>query len=223
MTMYIPASEAKKDVIVENHFSGALYKERQDNISAVQSFYKGEKSSAELIQKLNHALARADERLKEQEERIESLESLLMTDELTGLYNRRGFSNIFLKEIARTKRDPENAGLVLLISLENAEKIKAHCGPLAFEKAVKLLSQVLSEETRAMDSLGRLNESLLAALFSKTKSGQCLDRIQTLGKILNSLSIAWEGSEIPLFVSLSLKEFRAGDNGEKLMERLIEN
>src|SRR3546814_18662069 len=70
-------------------------------------------ASLELLDGLLTAAAEAEQTLALQRARIRYLESLSVTDELTGLLNRRGFELELSRALARARR-PEESGVPVM-------------------------------------------------------------------------------------------------------------
>ena len=91
-------------------------------------------SSLQLLDDLLAAAAEAEQTLALQRARIRYLESLSVTDELTGLLNRRGFELELSRAVARARRQNES-GLLVMCDLRCAgarcvkglHEVKASC------------------------------------------------------------------------------------------------
>lgn len=90
------------------------------------------------------------------EERIErmELESLLSTDELTGVYNRRAGYEVLKRElaIALLKRAPV---VVAFVDVDNLKAINDTFGHLEGDACLKAVAQVLRESIRGSDTVFR--------------------------------------------------------------------
>ncbi|HOV14977.1 MAG TPA: PAS domain S-box protein [Spirochaetota bacterium] len=86
---------------------------------------------------------------------LEKLENLSLIDELTGLYNRRGFITLAqqqLKLVNRTKRKM----LVLFIDMDNMKSINDIYGHLEGDKAIVEISNALKKSFRDSDIIARI-------------------------------------------------------------------
>ena len=96
---------------------------------------------------------------------------LALIDELTGLYNRRGFlsyANHLLKLSNRTQR-----GLLLIYAdLDNLKQINDEFGHEDGDKAIMCITKVLKETFRGSDVIGRVggDEFAILALEAKAES-----------------------------------------------------
>ena len=83
------------------------------------------------------------------------LEEIAQKDELTGLYNRRGF----ISNAERVLEEPSNQGKVAIIcyaDMDNLKKINDQYGHDDGDFALKTIAQVLVESFRDMDIIGRI-------------------------------------------------------------------
>ncbi|HEV7699310.1 MAG TPA: diguanylate cyclase, partial [Pyrinomonadaceae bacterium] len=89
--------------------------------------------------------------LKEMQER---LESLTLTDELTGLNNRRGFSRLAEARLQLSRRTGE-ALLLIFGDLDDLKKINDNYGHETGSDAIKAAAQVFRETFRQTDVISR--------------------------------------------------------------------
>ncbi len=82
---------------------------------------------------------------------------LAMVDVLTGLYNRRQFMEVSLKETARARRFGSPLS-VLLLDLDHFKQINDTYGHSAGDLSLKALGQTLFTFFRATDTVGRIDE-----------------------------------------------------------------
>jgi diguanylate cyclase (GGDEF)-like protein len=88
-------------------------------------------------------------------ELVEQLQSMATTDELTGLYNRRALEDRLAAEISRSLRHQLHTS-VLLLDLDRFKMINDTLGHAAGDRLLKLLADVLKQQCRALDVVGRL-------------------------------------------------------------------
>ncbi|MCB1531860.1 MAG: GGDEF domain-containing protein [Alphaproteobacteria bacterium] len=170
------------------------------------------KKTANILQKAGQTISEAEEKLSRQNKRIKMLERLNPTDELTGLYNRAGFELVFKRELARTKRHQEHAGILVLIDIESYDSLKAKEGRDAAEAGLKLVAKILADEIREMDVAARLSEHEFVLLFTNTAADKVVDRVQKLALRINNLSFIWKKQEVNISASLGLRSYGPQDN-----------
>ncbi len=159
-------------------------------------------------------LKQAKFKLEKQSARIQKLESESMTDELTGMMNRKAFVSSLKRELDRIYRAPDQKGVFITIELENLGAIQTQHGSLAGRTALKLLAKNITQEARTMDITGRIKDNEFSMILMNTNRDEILSRVQTLNFRLNKLSFIWKNKEIHLHVSLSMKGYDNNDSVE---------
>lgn len=159
----------------------------------------------------------AEKKITEQGERIRVLEEQAMSDELTGLLNRRGFYDSFLRELDRTERGHSTGGLIIMVDLDNFKMINDTYGHAAGDASLRLVSRMLESNSRVMDTCARLGGDEFVLMLANTERDKALVRAQNLIKQLNSLSLVWYGAEIPIRASLGLKDYSSGEKPEDIL------
>lgn len=168
---------------------------------------------------LNHThaeLERTQEKLSDLELRVSHLETLASTDEMTGLKNRRGFDDAFAQELDRTNRGLSGGGVMVLLDLDNFKMINDTYSHLAGDACLKLVSRTIEGQVRVIDTAARLGGDEFIIMLTDTCKEQVLERIQTLIKQLNNMSLIWQGVEIPLRASIGIKEYGQGETSDDI-------
>lgn len=169
-----------------------------------------------LLEYAHRLIDAAEAHITNQDERIHALEQLTVTDELTGLKNRRGFFENFMAEIDRADRGVSAGGLLILIDLDNFKTINDTHGHQAGDACLRLVARTIDGFVRTMDTAARLGGDEFVILLSNTSKENAAARAQTLAWQLNNLALAWYGEEIPVRASLGLRNFGAGDCADKV-------
>ncbi|NCO02624.1 MAG: GGDEF domain-containing protein [Alphaproteobacteria bacterium] len=162
-------------------------------------------------------LEQAKKIIRMQASRIEELNRIATTDELTNINNRRGFIQTFERELDRAGREKKGGmkrlkgGLLIMIDLDNFKGINDTHGHACGDAALKLVAQTLKMDIRKMDVAGRLGGDEFVVLFTNTTKKESMDRVQRLIRTLNNLSFIWEGHEIPVRASIGVREYHPGD------------
>ncbi|MEM9468992.1 MAG: GGDEF domain-containing protein [Pseudomonadota bacterium] len=174
-------------------------------------------------QSIHSILKEAQSVIAEQQVRISELSRMATTDELTGILNRRGFSQVFERELDRLKREKNSdcnrlkGGVLLLIDLDGFKDINDTYGHAAGDAALKLVAKTLHMDIRKMDVAGRLGGDEFVVLFTNTTKAEAESRVEQLIHRLNNLSFIWKGHEIDVYASVGIKQYKAGDKISRVL------
>ena len=113
--------------------------------------------------------------ITERKEAEESLKQLLLSDQLTGLYNRRGFFMLAQQHLNVARTQPGHAILVYF-DINDLKQINDTLGHQAGDDAIKEAAIILRETFRDSDIVGRLggDEFVALAMNCLDASGQVL-------------------------------------------------
>lgn len=94
-------------------------------------------------------------------------------DGLTGLRNRLSFESIMEIELANLARKWQSTLSCAFVDLDNFKDFNDAQGYLAGDRALKLLADVLKENTRQSDTIGRIGGDEFAILMPGTSEAEC--------------------------------------------------
>ena len=109
-------------------------------------------------------VAEAEQRLATLQARIEYLESLSVTDELTGLQNRRGFLVQLDRTLATARRGGPH-GILMLCDLDGFKQINDRYGHLVGDEVLCQIGSLLARHVRRSDTVARLGGDEFAVLL----------------------------------------------------------
>lgn len=170
-----------------------------------------------LIEQAASMLDSAEQTIERQSKRIQRLEDLMTVDELTGLKNRRGFFDCFVRELDRCERGLSMGGLVILIEMDNLHVVNETHGLKAGDACLRLLARTLLHDIRIMDVAARLKSDEFALLFSNSGKTEAAARAEDIMRAIGNLSMVWNGEEFPVQASLALQSYRKGDEARGLI------
>ncbi|MFD1627741.1 GGDEF domain-containing protein [Azospirillum griseum] len=158
-------------------------------------------------------LAEARETIAQQQERIAYLESLTMTDELTGLLNRRGFYSHFRRELATARRTGVG-GLLVMIDLDGFKAINDTHGHLAGDSYLRQVAVMIASSVRQEDVVARLGGDEFAVLLTNTDVANGLARARELAGLADACHAEWGGVALPVRFSVGTQPYGAEDDRE---------
>lgn len=159
----------------------------------------------------------AEERLNEALFELEAynkrLSDISQTDELTGLYNRRGFLSLGQQSMDLALRMGKN-GLVVFGDMDGLKRINDTWGHDAGDRAILAMAHVLRKTFRSLDVLARLGGdefAIVAVDISSAFVETLRERMNRWVEVYNESS----GEPFRLSISLGAVEF-SGERNRKL-------
>jgi diguanylate cyclase (GGDEF)-like protein len=162
------------------------------------------------------AMAEAEARIKRQQRRIEHLEGLSVTDELTGLVNRRGFRNHLAKAVAHARRQ-SNSGLLVVIDLDQFKAINDAHGHLAGDAMLIAVAKVLNAFVRETDTVARLGGDEFAILMPSADLLEGQKRINFLEAQLNSKTVQHGQAQLQIKASVGCQTYQGYETEDALL------
>ncbi len=133
------------------------------------------------------------------------LESLALTDELTGLANRRSFLRQIQHEFQRHRRY-QGATCLAMLDLDFFKRINDRYGHPAGDAVLRHFGQLLSTSLREQDSCGRLGGEEFAILFCETEPAQALFVLNRMRDRLQNSSCRFDGLDLSYSFSAGLAQ-----------------
>ena len=145
------------------------------------------------------------------------IRTLSLRDELTGLYNLRGFYMLAEQALRLAKRSKRPFS-VIYVDLDNLKGINDSLGHQAGSTFLTETSEILQTTFRETDVLGRIggDEFAVAGHFSKAAIAAAIQRLENCCEEKN----AAEGREYPL--SFSVGHVTTAETGTETLDELLE-
>ncbi len=150
--------------------------------------------------------------------RIAELERLSMTDELTGLLNRRGFQAEIKRTLAQADRYHER-GVLVYVDLDAFKPINDTFGHPAGDAVLQRVAGIMSETVRDTDYIGRLGGDEFAVLLVRTSWRAGLQKAEAMERLLNDASVVWRKRMIVIRASLGFQCYGPGTDCRELMDK----
>lgn len=178
-------------------------------------------SAGLLLERALTLVAEAEQMLADQRARIAHLEKLSMTDELTGLYNRRGFLTHLRRELANGRRHGK-PGVLVIADLDGLKAINDTLGHIAGDAAIRRFAALLDGEVRRGDIVARLGGDEFALLLHRATAEGAARRIDRLRAVVVETPVIWEGAPTPLAASFGLTALTPSDDETTALARADE-
>ncbi len=132
---------------------------------------------------------KVQDRTVELQQALDKLEQISISDELTGLLNRRGFLSAAGRYIALAKRNMSSF-ICIYIDLDKLKIINDTYGHAHGDLAIKAIAAILNETFRKTDVIGRMGGdefTVLALDYSESDCNRIIKRIDLLVEAYNKL------------------------------------
>ncbi len=137
------------------------------------------------------------------------LEMMAITDELTGLPNRRYFLQRLDEEFERARRYNLPTS-VLMLDLDYFKRINDEYGHAAGDELLRQFARTLQSLLRRQDISGRLGGEEFAVLMPNTPCLHAFEIAERLRAAIGHIALAWEGSIIQCTVSVGVGDLLDG-------------
>lgn len=149
------------------------------------------------------------------------LESLAVTDGLTGLFNRRYFDSLLINEMQRTLRYKTPLSVVLL-DLDHFKQVNDTYGHPMGDEVLRNVSRIVAASVRATDSVARYGGEEIAVVLTQTDAEGAAEVAERLRVQIAECAHTHEGDTIHKTASLGIASFSgSGDpiSPEALLNR----
>lgn len=153
----------------------------------------------ELI-KTNRQLVKQSEELKAISE---NLKKISVTDELTGLYNRRRFDEIIKSEMEMSNRYGDSNS-ILIVDIDHFKKINDNFGHPCGDKVLRDVSSLLRKKFRKTDVLCRIGGEEFVALCKRADKESAILIAENLRKNIEESTLQYCGAEIKITISIGI-------------------
>jgi two-component system cell cycle response regulator len=163
--------------------------ESEDELLAVEALRQGVQDFLDKEHLDRRALVRALRYSIERHRLQKNLQNLSLLDDLTGLYNRRGFLALAEQHLRMIQR--KGAALLIYLDLDDLKLINDSCGHLEGNRALIVTANVLRACFRQSDILARLGGDEFCVLMTdagQDSSQQVRKRLQQRADFINALS-----------------------------------
>lgn len=176
----------------------------------------------ELINKLNcaqeHLQILVDENEKLRGELLRTLK-ISMTDELTGLSNRRAYLNRLEDEISRLKREHHPLAIAL-IDLDRFKLVNDTYGHAAGDEVLRTFCSKILPALRHHDMLARYGGEEFAIILPNTDHHGAKHALMKVKEFAENIVVNYIGAKIPLNTfSAGITTYQSGDTVKNIISR----
>jgi len=146
------------------------------------------------------------------------LRQLAHTDPLTGVLNRRAFTERGAEAIASARRHQRPLA-VLMLDIDHFKQVNDTHGHAAGDAAIQQVAALSLRNLRALDLLGRLGGEEFGILLPETTAGEALATAERLRAAIAMQSLELGGARFTLTVSIGLACLVPGEDAASLYGR----
>ncbi|HEX7450623.1 MAG TPA: GGDEF domain-containing protein [Pirellulales bacterium] len=172
----------------------------------------------EFNEELTQELANAKIKLGDQADLIAAQTKAAMADLLTGLPNQRGFDDELRRRVAQWQQQ-ETPISVLMVDIDNLQKLQAAHGVEAANDVLRGVAGVLNETMRAMDLIARYGDNQFAIGLPGTHLTDAKKTAERLRSALADREFHIGETPVKITVSEGVAEAQPGDDMGTLLER----
>jgi diguanylate cyclase (GGDEF)-like protein len=157
-----------------------------------------------------------------EEGRRENVEQMLLTDPLTGAFNRNGLQKKFPEECSKTERFKSKKLFMLFLDIDNFKKFNSDFGEETGDKVLVEVVKTIEAGIRGYDSVYRQGGEEFIVLLSELKSlktaCQTAERIR---KKIEGLAIMPHtgGQVVHVTISIGIARLGSGDSLDTLIDK----
>ena len=151
----------------------------------------------------------------------DALRRIASTDQLTGLLNRRSFSEIAERECARSRRGGHPLALALG-DIDFFKKINDSYGHAAGDHILQSVSNLLQGAVRDYDYVARWGGEEFILLLPDTDLVLAARIVERLRELVASSHHSFEGRTIPVTMTFGIAQFAAEENWHMIVARADE-
>ena len=150
--------------------------------------------------------------------RVEQFERQAVTDELTGLYNRRAFLRMGEKEVGRARRYQRPLALILF-DIDHFKNVNDSHGHLIGDYVLRVMTELVTKTTRATDVVCRYGGEEFIVLMPEAGREEALAMAERLKQEISRMTVVTAGGTLSLTISLGVAELKRDEDED--LEGLI--
>ena len=152
---------------------------------------------------------------------LKELENAAYIDALTGLYNRKHFSELANVDIERAQRLNQSIYTAML-DLDFFKQVNDTYGHAAGDLVLKAAAGIIRQTIRSYDLVGRYGGEEFVILIADLDSSEAYNLIERIRENMEHNTTFYEGMEIRVACSIGLAKFAEGDTMETAVRKADE-
>jgi len=149
---------------------------------------------------------------------MKELENAAYIDGLTGIYNRKHFSELANADVERALRFNQTIYTAML-DIDFFKKVNDTYGHAAGDMVLKAIAGIIQQTIRAYDLLCRYGGEEFALLILDINSTEAFSLMERIRENIESMIIRYEGVDIKITCSIGLAEFLRTDTLESSIKK----
>lgn len=145
------------------------------------------------------------ERNRQLESMLHHVESLAITDPLTGIFNRRRFSDVLRREVAVTRRY-KNSLAMLMLDLDHFKAVNDRFGHDAGDDVLRSVANSLTSSLREVDLAARYGGEEFAVIMPQTTKVNAAIVAQRIARQIAQLAHTFDGEKVVLTASVGVAD-----------------
>jgi diguanylate cyclase (GGDEF)-like protein/PAS domain S-box-containing protein len=160
------------------------------------------KQAERALRKAHDELARrVEERTAQLAKANKQLEELSITDELTGLYNRRYLMRMLESEYRRALRHNRNLAL-LMLDIDHFKRVNDHFGHLCGDLVLQDIGRVVREHVRSVDLVARYGGEEITIILIEAEISAALEVAEKVRREVETHAFVCDGKSLKVTVSI---------------------
>jgi diguanylate cyclase (GGDEF)-like protein len=193
------------DRIAEGDLDVQLTATRNDELGHLTRVFN---QMADRLRRSHAEIMAANEATQKQNQ---MLETLSVTDSLTGLYNRSKLDAILTDQLARYKRSQRPFSL-LMLDIDHFKTLNDTYGHVAGDEILAAVAQILLQSVRSIDYAARYGGDEFIIILVETPADLARKTAERIRLQVEKMGYRVGGSEIPLTVSIGIVECQLQDD-----------
>jgi len=165
----------------------------------------------QMADKLRHSHAEIVATNQAMQQQNQLLETLSITDGLTGLYNRSKLDAILIDEMARFKRNLRPFA-VLMLDIDYFKTLNDSHGHIAGDEVITAVAKILGQSIRSVDYAARYGGDEFIIIMVETTADMALKTAERIRAQVNDMRYSASGQIVSVTVSIGVVQCTQSDD-----------